>query len=289
MSRQSRFFHRIGVLPIACLALLAVGGGSASAASVSTGTEALEVTRDAASVTGSVNPEGQDTHYYWQYGLDTTYGQNAPSVQGEDAGEGSTPVNVSIRLTGLTPQTVYHYRLVASNGQGTIIATGLDQSFMTGPPTPPSVTVESASNITLTTATLTGLIDPMGLETSYVLELGTEPSYGTSISGEVGASSETVTVNVPVIELAPGTTYHYRFVAVNPDGRVYGADRTFSTPVYEHPIVLPSAEPLLAVPAIVFPTGTEQTNTPKHKTKPVHKKHKTKHKKHKRKHKHKKR
>jgi hypothetical protein len=70
----------------------------------------------------------------------------------------------------------------------------------------------------------------------------------------VGSSSEITTVNVPVVQLAPSTTYHYRFAAVNSDGRVYGADQTFTTPVYEHPIVLPSALPLVSVPPIAFPT-----------------------------------
>jgi hypothetical protein len=248
---------------------------------------AQEIARSAGTITGTVNPAGLQTTYYFQYGTTTSYGQNAPSVQGVSVPGGFGPMPVSIRIGGLVPGTTYHYRLTATNTDGTTYSP--DETFTTSPPTPPSVTVESASNITLTTVTLTGLIDPMGLETSYVLELGTDASYGTSIAGEVGANSETVPVNVPVIELAPGTTYHYRFVAVNPDGRVYGADQTFSTPVYEHPIVLPGTEPLLSTPAIAFPAGTEQTNTPKHKTKPVHKKHKTKHKKHKRKHKHKKR
>jgi hypothetical protein len=111
----------------------------------------------------------------------------------------------------------------------------------------------------------------MGLQTSYVLELGTDTSYGTSISGEVGASSEAVGVSVPVIQLAPGTTYHYRFLAINPDGRIYGQDQTFQTPPYEHPIVLPRSEPLLGTPSIAFPTISKEGTAPEHKRKAAHK------------------
>jgi hypothetical protein len=223
--------------------------------------QAKEIVRSAGTITGAVDPAGVQTTYNFQYGTTTAYGQNAPTVQGVGlpAGHGATPV--SVRITGLVPGTVYHYRIAATNIEGTTYSP--DETFTTGPPTPPTVTTGAASSVTLTTATLTGLIDPMGLETSYVLELGTDTSYGTSISGEIGASSETVTIGVPVIQLAPSTTYHYRIVAVNPDGRVYGEDQTFTTPVYEHPIVLPTTEPLLGTPAIVFPGEEEGQVAPR--------------------------
>jgi hypothetical protein len=242
--------------------------------------QAQEVERAAGTITGTVDPAGLETTYYFQYGLSTVYGQNAPSVQGVKLAAAFGPQPVSIRIDGLVPGTTYHYRIVATNTDGATYSP--DETFTTGPPTPPIVNSESASNITLTTATLTGLIDPVGLETSYVLELGTDTAYGTSIAGKVRANSENVIINVPVVELAPGTTYHYRFVAVNPDGRVYGPDQTFTTPVYEHPIVLPPTEPLLSIPAIAFPTETANTGKPavkkkaksKHKSRKRGKKHK---------------
>ena len=265
--------YRMVPLTLACVVLLTLGSsGSASAASGVTGSEALGITRSAVTVTGSVNPEGSDTHYYFQYGQGTAYGQDAPSVEGEDVGEGSSAVSVSVRLTGLVPATVYHYRLVATDGQGVILAMGADEAFTTSPATPPTVSTGSASSVTLTAATLTGVIDPNGLETSYVLELGTETTYGTSISGEVGASSEPVSVSVPVVQLAPGTTYHYRFVGVNGDGRTYGQDQMFTTPVYDHPIVLPGTEPLVPAPTIAFPAIDEQASGPSRHNAPTHKK-----------------
>ena len=45
--------------------------------------------------------------------------------------------------------------------------------------------------------------------------------------------------------LQPGSTYHYRLTATNPDGTSYGPDETFTTPAYSNPIVQPPGLPLL--------------------------------------------
>ncbi len=104
---------------------------------------------------------------------------------------------------------------------------------------------------------MSGAIGPEGLETSYELDLGTDTTYGTSIFGKAGGGAENVGVSVNLQDLAPGTTYHYRFVAINSDGRAYGADQTFTTPAYAHPLVLPPVLALLPTPAIAFPTETQ--------------------------------
>jgi hypothetical protein len=108
---------------------------------------------------------------------------------------------------------------------------------------------------------VSGTIDPEGLETSYELDFGTDTTYGTSIYGEAGASAEPIELSVPLKNLAPDATYHYRIVAINSDGRAYGADQTFTTPAYSAPIVLPSALPLLSTPSIAFPVETGTTVT----------------------------
>ncbi len=202
-----------------------------------------------------LNPENSETTYEFVFGETSNYGEHSYSV---DAGSGLGEEHVeAIGLTGLTPSTTYHYALRASNQAGTV--TGPDQTFTTAPATPPAVTTGGASNITLTNATVAATIEAQGLETSYALELGPDTSYGTSIYGEAGYAVEPVGVSVNLQDLTPGTTYHYRFVAINSEGRVYGADQTFTTPPYSSPIVQPPTVPLLAVPAIAFPTETEPT------------------------------
>jgi hypothetical protein len=244
--------------------------------------EAQSVTRTTATLPGTVNPEGLETFYYYQYGTSTSYGGNAPSIQGVNAGSGTEAVPAPIGISGLVPATTYHYRLVATNADGTTHSP--DKTFTTSPPTPPTVSTGEPSNVTLTTATVAGTINPEGLETSYELDLGTDTTYGTSIYGEAGSGRAPTEVTVSLQNLAPGSVYHYRIVAINSDGRTYGADRTFTTPAYSNPIVQPQGLPLLATPMIAFPTETTNTAKPtikKHTTKSKHKKpkHKKKHKK----------
>ncbi len=227
------------------------------------------ITRTAVTVSGSINPEKSSTTYRILYGETSSYGDYSAEFQ---AGEGLGEKAVQVGLLSLEPGKTYHYAVQATNQAGT--ATGPDVTFTTAPPTPPTATTGGASSIALTTATVSGMIDPEGLETSYELDFGTSAEYGTSIPGEAGAGTEPINIEVPIQYLAPGTTYHYRIVAINSDGRTYGADETFTTPAYSAPIVLPSTLPLIATPAIAFPTETAPTQkaAKKKTTKKKHKK-----------------
>jgi hypothetical protein len=212
------------------------------------------ITRVTATIAAGINPEKSATTWRVLYGETSAYGEHTPELL---IGEGLGEQPVRVGLEGLRPDTTYHFAVQVSNPAGTV--TGPDEAFTTAPPTPPGALTGGASNITLTTATVAGTIEAVGLPTSFVLEFGTGAEYGTSIPGEAGFSAEPLQITVPLQYLAPGTTYHYRFVAVNSDGRTYGADQTFTTPVYSHPIVLPSTLPLIATPAIAFPTETAPT------------------------------
>jgi DNA-binding beta-propeller fold protein YncE len=226
------------------------------------------ITRVTATIATGVNPEKSPTTWRILYGETSAYGEHTPELF---IGEGFGEQPVRYGLEGLRPDTTYHYAVQAINQAGT--TTGPDEAFTTAPPTPPGAVTGGASNVTLTTATVAGTIEAEGLPTSFVLEFGTGAEYGTSIPGEAGASTEPLQITVPLQYLAPGTTYHYRFVVVNSDGRTYGADQTFTTPVYSHPIVLPSTLPLIATPAIAFPTETAPTQkVAKKKTSKKHKK-----------------
>ncbi len=212
------------------------------------------ITRTAATVMAKLIPENLPTTYRVVYGSTSSYGRHTAEFT---AGAGIAEEAVFAVFEGLVPATTYHYAFVATNGAGTI--TGPEETFTTAPPAPPTATTGGASNITLTSATVSGTINPEGLATSYELDLGADTSYGTSIYGEVESGTEDVNIEVGLEDLAPGTTYHYRIVAINSDGRTYGADQTFTTPGYSNPIVLPAALPLLQTPAIAFPTETNTT------------------------------
>jgi len=113
-----------GAATIAALAL----GAPAEAASIpvaSTGA-ASQVGYGSAVLAGSLNPNGSDTSYYFQYGPTTAYGGQT-TIAG--AGAGTHTVHVALPVTGLQPLTPYHYRLVAVNHAGAAI--GRDRTFLT--------------------------------------------------------------------------------------------------------------------------------------------------------------
>jgi hypothetical protein len=86
------------------------------------------VTSDGATLNGTVNPNGQDSTYQFDYGTTTSYGTSVPDPAA-DAGSGSTAEGETALLTGLIPGTVYHYRIEATNASGTTY--GQDSTFTT--------------------------------------------------------------------------------------------------------------------------------------------------------------
>jgi hypothetical protein len=98
------------------------------------------ITTGTATVSGTVDPQGWDTTYYFQYGTSTAYGASWPTVP-VDMGALSGAQSVVIELQNLQPGTVYHYRLLASNGGG--VTYGPDMAFATAE-YPASVIAEPA-------------------------------------------------------------------------------------------------------------------------------------------------
>jgi hypothetical protein len=91
-----------------------------------TTTAASNVSSNSATLNGSANANLFATTTYFQWGTTTSYGSTTAS---QSIGSGSLAVNVSANLSGLSPSTTYHYRLVASNSLGTI--NGADATFTT--------------------------------------------------------------------------------------------------------------------------------------------------------------
>lgn len=122
------------VHPVQMKGTVTVSGPAAPV--VSTGS-ATAVSETEATLNGIVNPSEQATEYFFEYGPTTAYGQKTPEAP---AGSGASSVPESATVSGLTPATVYHFRLVAKNATGT--SRGLDRSFKTVGPEEPSPPVE---------------------------------------------------------------------------------------------------------------------------------------------------
>lgn len=196
------------------------------AAAVATTGSADSITTSSATVTGTVNPGGAQTTYHFEYGTSSSYGLKTTD---SDAGAGSSAVSVSAGLTGMTPDTTYHYRIVASNADGS--SQGADRTFRTAAgPRAPSVSSVSAAGVGPTGATLRASVTPNRLATTVHFEYGTSTAYGAGTPDQdLGAGSARVTASAAVGSLKPNTSYHYRAVATNAAGVTRGGDRTFTT------------------------------------------------------------
>ncbi len=187
---------------------------------------ATGVTATGATLNGTVNANNNSTTVTFQYGLTTAYGSTVTADQSPVTGGSNTAVSKAI--TGLTPNTTYHYRVVGVNPGGT--ANGGDLTFSTTAVAPTATT--NGAGVTATGATLNGIVNPNGSPTSYYFQWGLTTAYGNSTSSQsAGSGTSNVVVSTPLIGLTPNATYHYRIVATNNLGTTYGADMTFNATV----------------------------------------------------------
>jgi hypothetical protein len=97
-------------------------------------------------------------------------------------------------------------------------------------PRPPLPSTGGATDVSDTTAALTGAVNPRGVETTYYFQYGPTTAYGAQTPAvAAGAGTASVKVSQPVAGLQLGTLYHYRLVAVSSAGPADGQDRTFTT------------------------------------------------------------
>jgi uncharacterized delta-60 repeat protein len=181
------------------------------------------VTASSATVTGSVNPGGLLTSYEVQYGPTTAYGTTSTAVS---AGSGSAAVSVSIGLAALAPGTTYHYRLVATNADGTV--NGSDATFTTSTATGPPTVVTGSATPAEFGATLSGQVGSGGLATTYLVQYGRSNKLGSSTKA-VALPAPAGSVSVKLAGLKAKTGYWYRFVATNTLGSADGSKRQFKT------------------------------------------------------------
>jgi hypothetical protein len=180
-----------------------------------------------ATLNGTIDPGGVASTYHFEYGQDINYGSQTTE---SDPLSGTGAVAAVGPVSGLLPNTTYHFRIVGTNASGSI--TGDDQTVTTDP-APPTLDGAPgfASAITTSAATLNGTLNPNSSPTSFHFEYGTTTGYGTSTtSTDAGAGAGDQSVTAELTGLVAGTTYHFRLVADNGTGGVqHGADGVFFT------------------------------------------------------------
>ena len=239
---------------------------------------ASQVDRTKARLNASFEGTGEATSFYFEYGTWTDYGSRFPAAPDEElVSSPSGPTAIGAPISGLAPDTTYHFRVVAKNSDG--VSPGDDVEFHT-PPAVNAVLAEAPTDVTQTTAILRGSYDGATNDTPaiplesfhYYFEWGQTAAYGNTTAPppgvDGGAHAETVHVSAPISGLAtftPGAPpYHYRLVVGNSIGTTYGPDMTFTTRPLDPPQVsesqaegvLPSAA---TVTANVNPNGLQSS------------------------------
>ncbi len=201
---------------------------------------ASDIVKTTATLNGTVNPSGVEvTSCEFEWATATEW-EAEPGVYHKTLacssapGSGATPVAVSAELTGLTLGSVYHYRLAASNTNGT--NEGLDTTFMAA--RLPTIGAESVTSVSFDNVSLQAEINPLGSDTTYYFQYGTadcaeQPEACATVvgpsGGDLGAAEVDQLGSVELQGLTPETTYHFRVVATNAQGTVDSAERTFTT------------------------------------------------------------
>ncbi len=201
------------------------------APSATTNAVSNNTTGNSATLNGSINPNGAETTVSFEWGLDTSYGNTtSPQI----IPSGTIDVAVLADITGLSPNTIYHYKVKAVNSIGTTY--GLDASFTTPVMVPSATTNAVSNNTTGNSATLNGSINPNGAATAVYFQWGTDTSYGnTTTTQNIPAGNNNVAVTANISGLAVGTLFHYRVVAANSAGTTNGNDILFTTPSHAKP------------------------------------------------------
>ncbi len=181
---------------------------------------ASNITYNSATLRGEIiNTGDEDPTRTIEYGTTTnTYTDECT------AGTGAVGI-YSCNITNLTPNTTYYYKAKATNSEGTTYG---DELSFTTLKTTPTVTTQSPSDITTTTATAHGTITTTGGENpTRQIEWGTQTlTYTQSCTAGVGGTG---TYTCAMTGLFPNTTYYVRSKATNSEGTTYGDEVSFNT------------------------------------------------------------
>jgi hypothetical protein len=200
-------------------------------------TEAADaITKTAATLHGTVGAAGgPDATCVFQYTSASAYGEHGfegasekpCNPAGPFSGSATTPVSAT--ATGLSAQTEYRFRLLASSSAGS--NGGLIRDFST--PGAVNLLTDPATNITESGATLNGTVNPEGIELEecsfeYRSGVGSfEKAPCAESPAAIGSGNAPVAVHLDLTALVGGTEYQFRLIGKNELGTNQGVDRFF--------------------------------------------------------------
>ena len=151
-----------------------------------------------------------------------------PTISNSHTNNGSGSGNFHSDLTDLSANTTYYVRAYATNSVGT--AYGNQVSFNTYASGVPTVTTNTVTNITATTAVCGGDVTDAGSSSVTARGVCWSTSQNPTISNSHttnGSGTGGFTSNITL--LTANTTYYVRAYATNSAGTGYGAQKSFTT------------------------------------------------------------
>jgi len=197
------------------------------------------------SVVGNGDSGGTSTTVVFQYSLNSDMSsatEVSPTSNASIAGGDTNSSSVSKALTGLQTGSTYYFRVKATNNYGTNYGSILNFT-LTGAPT---VSTQSASSITTTTAKLNGTVNANAdATTSIVFNWGTSSGSLTNTLAvtptSVSGNSDTSVLG-NLTGLTSNTTYYYKLSATNSINTTQSTPATsFTTSVDARPSATLSA------------------------------------------------
>ena len=193
---------------------------------------------DLGNIEGMVNPKGSSCQYYFQY-MWVPYDKdndiyppadftNANTIQTatKSAGSGMVRTSVQEALVGLQVPALYYVQIVAWNSVGKVWSNII--SFLTGKL--PDVVLNSADNISLSSARLSGTVDPNSLDAQGHFEWGETPAcVNNTDTFDAGAGTNPIAEIAGLTSLVENTWYYFKLVAYNAVGPTKSEIKKFKT------------------------------------------------------------
>lgn len=141
---------------------------------------------------------------------------------------GSASISTSGLVTAISDGTVWAKAVAV---QDITLKDSVEITISGQIPVLPDVLTLPATDIGLFAATIHGSVDANNFSSSVSFEWGLTNSYGNTITPApaVVGGNIPVSVQASLTSLSENTTYHFRCVATNAAGTIYGADEVFTT------------------------------------------------------------
>ena len=167
------------------------------------------ISSNSARLHGRVNPAGELSEGFFQWGLTTSYGNTTPL---QSLGDGTDLVSIMADLPGLLASTTYHFRAVGQNVNG--FGFGADEVFTTegsGPPPEPSifpVELNPLNDLAETAGAVFGAFDS-GSRPGYFFSGTTQDTRSSQDSSPITGSQTLTTVTASADFFMPSDVGFY--------------------------------------------------------------------------------